>query len=169
MNQNKKQGEIKTAAGHIARATFSRLPRYYRCLRELIGDDTLRVSSEQLARLLSLTASQVRQDFAAIGAQGQQGYGYNVKNLYSAVGDAIGVRNRRRAVIYGDEAGLGEAFARGAASVSRGITLCAVFGFPADVDVSDGVASLAPGQATAFCRENAVEIAILCTGRDDAA
>lgn len=146
----------------LTRATLARLPRYYRCLRELIGDDTLRVSSEQLARLLSLTASQVRQDFAAIGAEGQQGYGYNVKNLYTVVGDAIGVKRLRRAVIIGDEAGLGEAIARGVASVSRGITLCALFGFPESCAGTRPIADAAD-----FCRENAVEIVILCTSREE--
>lgn len=50
-------------------------------LRELIGADILRISSSELAGRMKLTPSQIRQDFSYLGGVGQQGYGYNVKDL----------------------------------------------------------------------------------------
>lgn len=72
-------------------AVRERLPKYYRTLRNLIGNDILRTRSIDLARRMKITPSQVRQDFSYLGGVGHQGYGYNVKDLYSVIGNAIGI------------------------------------------------------------------------------
>lgn len=87
--------------GHISKSVIRRLPRYYRCLRDLQKDGTTRVSSDVLARSLGFTASQVRQDFSNFGEFGQQGYGYNVPRLLSEIASIIGVDRKHRAVIIG--------------------------------------------------------------------
>ena len=58
----------------VSKAVIARLPRYYRYLRELLSQDILRISSGELARLMNVTASQIRQDLNCFGGFGQQGY-----------------------------------------------------------------------------------------------
>ena len=65
---------IMSQSNQISKAVISRLPRYYRYLRELIEAGTERISSEELSRLMKATASQIRQDLNHFGGFGQQGY-----------------------------------------------------------------------------------------------
>ncbi len=66
----------------VSRSVIKRLPRYYRFLGELLHKDVTRISSRELAQLMQLTASQIRQDLNCFGGFGQQGYGYNVAALH---------------------------------------------------------------------------------------
>ena len=68
----------------ISRAVIRRLPRYYRYLGELLENGVERISSNDLSKRMKVTASQIRQDLNNFGGFGQQGYGYNVKYLYTA-------------------------------------------------------------------------------------
>ena len=61
----------------ISQAVISRLPRYYRYLGDLKSEGVERISSQELSRIMHITASQIRQDFNNFGGFGQQGYGYN--------------------------------------------------------------------------------------------
>ena len=70
----------------ISRAVIKRLPRYYRYLGELLEDGVERISSGELSERMKVTASQIRQDLNNFGGFGQQGYGYNVRYLYSEIG-----------------------------------------------------------------------------------
>lgn len=65
----------------ISPAIIRRLPKYYRALTELAEVRISRISSKQLGKLTGFNPSQIRQDLNAFGGFGQQGYGYNVKNL----------------------------------------------------------------------------------------
>ncbi|MBQ9429607.1 MAG: redox-sensing transcriptional repressor Rex [Clostridia bacterium] len=113
----------------ISPAVIGRLPRYFRYLRELIGAGQTRISSEELSRMMNVTASQIRQDFNCFGGFGQQGYGYNVKNLYAKISEILGVDENYSAVIIG--AGhLGLALCGSPMFQKRGVTLTALF----DVD-----------------------------------
>ena len=69
--------------GYIGGSAAKRLPRYFRCLRELLMNGVMRVSSAELAAALGITSSQVRSDLNSFGSIGQQGYGYPVKLLYT--------------------------------------------------------------------------------------
>ena len=79
---NKKE-RVKMERKEISKAVISRLPRYYRYLGELIEEGVERISSNELSSRMKVTASQIRQDLNNFGGFGQQGYGYNVKYLYS--------------------------------------------------------------------------------------
>ena len=68
-----------------------RLPRYYRCLRELLNHDIILVKSKELAEMMGITASQVRSDFNYFGDFGRQGYGYNVRTLYTNINSILGI------------------------------------------------------------------------------
>ena len=145
------------------------MPRYYRHLRELIGEDILRINSEELARRMGLTASQVRQDFAAIGAEGQQGYGYNVKNLYGSVGSALGITKHFRAVIVGNDGGLGLAVEHNPCFSLRGVTLRGLFADGLSPTAGGDIIHLPLAKAHSFCAAEGIEIAVICTTRDLAA
>ena len=50
----------------VSGAVIRRLPRYYRCLLRLEEQGTVKISSRELARIMDLTASQIRQDLTAL-------------------------------------------------------------------------------------------------------
>ena len=70
---------------NISQAVIARLPRYYRYLGDLKDNGIERISSQDLSKLMKVTASQIRQDFNNFGGFGQQGYGYNVEYLTASV------------------------------------------------------------------------------------
>ena len=67
----------------ISQAVIRRLPRYYRYLGDLLENGVERISSNDLSKRMKVTASQIRQELNNFGGFGQQGYGYNVKYLYT--------------------------------------------------------------------------------------
>lgn len=87
----------------ISSSTACRLPSYFRCLRGLIIDGCLRVSSTELAERLNFTPSQVRADLASFGKLGQQGYGYAVKPLYKEISKLLCVGDNISAIILSDK------------------------------------------------------------------
>ncbi len=106
-----------------------RLPRYYRYLGELLNNKVYRVSSTELSAKMGVTASQIRQDINYFGVFGQQGYGYNVEHLYSAIGDILGLNNGYKAILIG-AGNLGRALANYGGFSKRGFSVSAIF----DVD-----------------------------------
>ena len=110
----------------VSAAVVSRLPKYYRCLREFLNNDKLRVSSKELAEAMNTTASQIRQDLNSFGGFGQQGYGYNVKTLYTNISVILGINDTYSAVIVGTD-GLGSILAEESVFSKRGVILRAAF------------------------------------------
>ena len=157
MAQKHNENEIPSAVLH-------RLPRYYRCLRQLIGNDVLRVRSSELAQMLGASASQIRQDLHYFGEFGQQGYGYNVKDLYSRIGEILGI-NRNYAVVIWGEDGSGIAVSHLPFMSQRGIGVRAVFDSSPAIALSCAYPLLPEEELRAYCSQNAVDIVILCTGR----
>ena len=85
----------------ISKAVISRLPRYYRYLGELLEDGVERISSGELSAKMKVTASQIRQDLNNFGGFGQQGYGYNVKYLYTEIAKILGLDRPHGLIIIG--------------------------------------------------------------------
>ena len=94
----------------ISRAVISRLPRYYRYLGDLLEAGVERISSNDLSKKMHVTASQIRQDLNNFGGFGQQGYGYNVKYLYTEIGKILGLDKTHNFIIIG-AGNLGQALA----------------------------------------------------------
>ena len=154
---NKKKNETP-----VSSAVIKRLPRYFRYLRMLLNENRLRISSNELAERMNVTASQIRQDLNCFGGFGQQGYGYNVTYLYGKISEILGVNENYHAVIIG--AGkLGQALAGSPVFTKRGVEVCALF----DVDPAvigkevDGVPVLNVSLLESFCEENQVDIGVL--------
>lgn len=94
----------------ISITVIRRLPKYHRYLSELIQKGINRISSQELSNLTGFTASQIRQDLNNFGGFGQQGYGYNVEDLYRELGKILGLDKKYNAVITGT-GNLGQAIA----------------------------------------------------------
>ena len=94
----------------VSISVIRRLPRYYRFLSELLNEGKKRISSRELSNLMQLTASQIRQDLNCFGGFGQQGYGYNVKDLHDEIANILGLNKARSCILIG-VGNLGEAIA----------------------------------------------------------
>ena len=154
------------AKKEISQAVIQRLPRYYRYLEDLMDQGIERISSNELSKRMKLTASQIRQDLNNFGGFGQQGYGYNVKYLYSKISEILGVDEGYRAIIVG--AGhLGLALVGSPMFQKRGITLTALFDVsPAIVGAEYGVLRVYHVDRLAeYVRQNDVDLAVLTLPR----
>ena len=86
---------------NVSLSVIKRLPKYYRYLEAINEKGIVRVSSKELSQITGLTASQIRQDLNHYGCFGQQGYGYNVKELMQELAKIIGVNKEYTMVIIG--------------------------------------------------------------------
>lgn len=110
----------------ISQAVIGRLPRYFRYLGELKDEGVERISSQDLSRLMQVTASQIRQDFNNFGGFGQQGYGYNVEYLYEEIGKILGLDKQHHLIIVG-AGNLGQALANYMNFEKRGFIMQGIF------------------------------------------
>ena len=156
-------------SNQISKAVISRLPRYYRYLRELIESGTERISSEELSKIMKATASQIRQDLNHFGGFGQQGYGYNVKSLYNEIGKILGVEEAHNLIVIG-AGNLGRAIVRYKGFADHGFHFCALF----DVDETlcgktiNGVRVYHMDELESFVLNNQVDIVALTIPTDAA-
>ena len=86
---------------NISPAVIKRLPRYYRYLGDLLKSGIDRISSKELSERMQVTASQIRQDLNNFGGFGQQGYGYNVEDLYNEIAKILGLDKDYNLIIVG--------------------------------------------------------------------
>ena len=110
----------------ISSAVIHRMPRYFRHLCDLQDAGISRISSGTLAERMGLTASQVRQDFNCFGGFGQQGYGYNVAELRTAIAGIMHIDQERGAIIVG-AGNLGKALMSNFNFQKYGVRLVAAF------------------------------------------
>lgn len=153
----------------ISRAVISRLPRYYRYLGELGEEGIERISSKDLSQRMKVTASQIRQDLNNFGGFGQQGYGYNVRYLYTEIGKILGIDKQNNLIIIG--AGhLGQAIANYSNFERRGFVIKAIF----DIDSSlfgkkiRGAKVYSLQELEKFLENNDVQIAALTIPKTNA-
>lgn len=110
----------------ISNAVIKRLPRYYRYLGDLLENDVVRISSQELSEKMNVTASQIGQDLNNFGGFGQQGYGYNVQYLYTEIGKILGLDKRYNIIIVG-AGNIGKALANYSDFEKRGFVVKAMF------------------------------------------
>lgn len=160
----------KIKENEVSPAVIKRLPRYFRYLRELIRNGTMRISSGELSALMNVTASQIRQDLNCFGGFGQQGYGYNVNYLYAKVCELLGVGEGFNAILIG-AGNLGKALVRNPMFEKRGVDIVGIF------DNSPEVVGSVVGDVTVrdmteldrFCRNHTIDIAVLTLPKEHAA
>ncbi|MCH3966020.1 MAG: redox-sensing transcriptional repressor Rex [Clostridium sp.] len=111
---------------NISMAVIKRLPKYHRYLGDLMRNDVDRISSKELSETIGFTASQIRQDLNCFGDFGQQGYGYNVSELYSQIRNILGLTKVYNTVIIG-AGNIGQALANYTRFDKLGFCLKAIF------------------------------------------
>ncbi len=147
----------------VSSQVIKRLPRYYRFLGELEAKGTIRISSRELSQKMGFTASQIRQDLNCFGGFGQQGYGYNVPELRSTIGNILGINAANPTVLIG-AGNLGKALTVHMDFSKRGFKLIGVFDNSPEICGSDisGVTVTHIDKLEEFCAKNKPVCAILC-------
>lgn len=153
----------------ISQAVIARLPRYFRYLGELKDQGVERISSQDLSRIMKVTASQIRQDFNNFGGFGQQGYGYNVEYLYSEIGNILGLNQKHQLIIIG-AGNLGQALANYVNFERRGFLIAGIFDKNPEL-IGQKIRSIEVSpmnELQSFIKEHDVDIAVLTIPKDGA-
>ena len=154
---------------HVSEAVIRRLPRYYRYLDDLHAKGVVRISSSSLGSRMGITASQIRQDLSCFGEFGQQGYGYNVKELRAEIGQILGVNNAHSIIIIG-VGNLGHALMQNFPFADIGFSLDAAFDVsPAMIGTTvNGVDVRSLDELDGYCADHLPDVAILTVPRSAA-
>lgn len=154
---------------NISMAVIKRLPKYQRYLREMLNNDVDRISSKELSEKIGFTASQIRQDLNCFGDFGQQGYGYNIRDLYNEINSILGLNRVYKEVIIG-AGNIGQAIANYTRFDKLGFSLEAIFDANPkliglrirDVEIQD------IDQLSNFLKNNHIDIGVICVPRINA-
>lgn len=154
---------------NISMAVIKRLPKYHRYLGELLKNDVDRISSKELSEKIGFTASQIRQDLNCFGDFGQQGYGYNVKELYNQINGILGLTREYKTVMIG-AGNIGQAVANYSGFEKLGFQLQGIFDINPkiigikirDIEIKD------IDYLDAFLKENHIDIGIICVTKVNA-
>lgn len=157
------------AEKYISKAVIARLPRYYRYLGELLERGVERISSEDLSKLMKVTASQIRQDLNNFGGFGQQGYGYNVKYLHNEIGKILGVELKHNIIVVG-AGNLGSAIAKYSGFEKRGFVVAGIFDINPEVigKVIGNVVVRPLSELNEFIANHEIDIATLTVPKNEA-
>jgi redox-sensing transcriptional repressor len=160
---------VKKDVKNVSMAVIRRLPKYHRRLKELMEKDVTRISSKELSTMIGFTASQIRQDLNCFGGFGQQGYGYDVAELYGEISRILGLTGVYNTIIVG-AGNLGQAIANYSNFEKKGFHMLALFeknprliGLQIrDIPVMD------IEELESFCSDKEVHIGIICTNKESA-
>lgn len=147
----------------ISMAVIRRLPKYHRYLFDLMNNGVDRISSRELSEKIGFTASQIRQDLNCFGGFGQQGYGYNVKELYNQIVKILGLKKEYDTIIVG-AGNIGQAIANYTNFDTLGFRLKCIFDINPkliglkirDIEVKD------IDNLEKFVNENNIDIGVIC-------
>lgn len=154
---------------NISMAVIRRLPKYHRYLRELLKNDVDRISSKELGEKIGFTASQIRQDLNCFGDFGQQGYGYNVKELLNEISGILGLAKEYKMVIIG-AGNIGQAIANYTNFEKLAFNLAGIFDVNPkliglkirDVEVID------IDELVGFLKATPIDIGVICVSENNA-
>lgn len=158
-SENKKQD--------VSITVIRRLPKYYRYLSDLLEKEVTRISSKELSKLVGFTASQIRQDLNNFGGFGQQGYGYNVEELYNEVGKILGLDRNYNTILIG-VGNLGQAIANYKGFAESGFKLKGLFDQKPDLIGRQvrGIEIMDIDEMHDFIEKESIEIAIITVPRE---
>lgn len=154
---------------NISMAVIKRLPKYHRYLNELLNNDVDRISSKELGEKIGFTASQIRQDLNCFGDFGQQGYGYNVRELTNQISTILGLDKEYNAIIIG-AGNIGQAIANYTRFGKMSFNLKAIFDANPkllgmrirDVEIQD------IDNLESFLSNNSIDVGVICVPRINA-
>lgn len=154
---------------NISMAVIKRLPKYHRYLQELMRNDVDRISSKELGEKIGFTASQIRQDLNCFGDFGQQGYGYNVSELYKQISLILGLNKDYKTVIVG-AGNIGQAIANYSRFGELGLFLQGIF--DANPKLTGlrmmGIEIQDIDNMESFLQSNEIDIGMICVPRINA-
>ena len=155
--------------GKISNAVIRRLPRYLRALEELKHKGFERISSKDLSEEIGYTASQIRQDLNHFGGFGQQGYGYNIDDLYEEIKKILGLDRKYRLVIVGCGK-LGCAIANFNYTYNQNFETIGLFDINPDIINKElnGVPVASVQELPEFLKNNTVDIGVICVTKESA-
>ncbi|SHK54282.1 redox-sensing transcriptional repressor Rex [Tepidibacter formicigenes] len=156
-------------AKQISMAVIRRLPKYHRYLKDLLEREIYRISSKELSEIIGFTASQIRQDLNNFGGFGQQGYGYNVEELYSEISKILGLHNTYNTIIVG-AGNLGQAIANYSGFQKSGFEIKALFeANPRFIGLKIRDLEILDVEVMEeYIKENNIKIAVICTPKESA-
>lgn len=154
---------------NISMAVIKRLPKYHRYLRELLKNDVDRISSKELGEKIGFTASQIRQDLNCFGDFGQQGYGYNVKELLNEISGILGLSKEYKMIIIG-AGNIGQAIANYTNFEKLAFNLAGIFDVNPkliglkirDVEVKD------IDELVGLLKSTPIDIGVICVSKNNA-
>ena len=154
---------------NISISVIRRLPRYLRFLYDLKNNGIVKISSKKLASKMGLTASQIRQDLNCFGEFGQQGYGYNVPDLYNEIRNILGIDSNFKTILIG-AGNLGRAVSLHLFFESKGFNLIGIFDKNKELEGQqlNGITIMSDDKLEDFCKANKPEAAILCVPNEAA-
>jgi redox-sensing transcriptional repressor len=150
----------------ISENVLRRLPKYYRILKELEEENVKKISSTAISKMLSFTASQVRQDLSNFGEFGHQGYGYDVVYLKEQINNILGLNKVHNVIVVGGGR-IGQALANYRGFKEEGFAVLAVFDIKTDgINVGEGIKVLHMSQLEEFLKYNNVEVCVIATQKE---
>lgn len=152
---------------NVSLSVIKRLPKYYRYLEAINEKGIVRVSSKELSQITGLTASQIRQDLNHYGCFGQQGYGYNVKELMQELAKIIGVNKEYTMVIIGF-GNIGHALYQYTGFKTLDYNVKAIFDKNSEKISTDKIKVLPIEELESYLKENKIDIGIITTPKDGA-
>lgn len=148
----------------VSLSVIRRLPKYYRYLKVINDKSIVRVSSKELSEITGFTASQIRQDLNHYGCFGQQGYGYNVKDLMGEIAKIIGVDKDYNMILVGF-GNIGHALYQYYTGKNYGYKIVEVFDkYPEKVQdkiLNQKIRQI--GELESYLEKNSVDIGIIAT------
>lgn len=152
---------------NVSLSVIKRLPKYYRYLEAINEKGIVRVSSKELSQITGLTASQIRQDLNHYGCFGQQGYGYNVKELMEELAKIIGVNKNYSMVIIGF-GNIGHALYQYSGFKTLNYNINAIFDKNNEELSTDKIEVLSIDELKNYLNENEIDIGIITTPKNGA-
>ncbi len=153
----------------ISKAVIMRLPRYYRYLTELHDKGEERISSNNLSKIMDITASQVRQDLNNFGEFGLQGYGYNVDYLRNEISKVMGIDTLHNMILIG-LGNLGTALLKYNGFSSKGFIIKAIFEQNKKIvgQKVEGIDILPISSLEDYLKNNNIDIVVLTVPKESA-
>lgn len=160
---------MKKDVKDVSMAVIRRLPKYHRLLKELMEKDVTRISSKELSVMIGFTASQIRQDLNCFGGFGQQGYGYDVGELYNEISRILGLTSHYNTIIIG-AGNLGQAIANYSNFEKKGFHIMALFEKNPrliGLQIRD-IPVLDIDEMESYCQDKNIGIGVICTNKESA-
>lgn len=110
----------------IPHIVIGRLPLYLRVLSRLKKEGEVYVSSQELGKLLDISAAQIRKDLSHFGELGKRGTGYEIDFLNTQLATILNTNTVWKMAIIG-AGDVGRALANYNGFVNRGFKVAAIF------------------------------------------